>query len=586
MQINSNWRLFFSLHLRMLLFFALVLFQTTGYSQTPKQYLERSKTYRKTNIDSAIYYAGKGYDLAKSNNNKQMTAENAAFLGDYYTAKNQFNAAKKYYTIYTNYLSDKNDPSAYCGTLMIVGNIELLQNNYIKALQLYYKCLDIAKANNLTHILPHLYNNLGNLYFEIEDFKEAKAFFTIAHRQFRANKDSYNAALALTNISNIYAQLGENQLAIKGYLDVLKTLSANGSWEDVVSGYHSLAKIYNKEQQYALAEDYNNKAMQLILKNEKGSSNYLGPITFYKAEVYATAAELFFNRNEIDKAAQYAHKSLGLSYANSYTKNIYENANILSKIFDKKKQVDSALFYNKLYIKYSENYKNEYDLKKIVQLKMQYQFDDILKAKAIEEVKKQSANKRVQLIYLGISIFTFLGVIIMILLYRNQKVKTAKILITQEKLELEKTALDQEVEYKRKELTSKMIYLLEKNEFIVSIGKKLTDLKPNLSKEDQAEVQQLINELKNNSSNKIWDEFEMRFKEVHSAFYDNLNKLYPDLSPNEIKICAFLRLNMTTKEISAITHQSIKSINVARFRLRKKLDIETEENLISFLIQV
>lgn len=584
-----------------LLFFLLLLFHKGGYAQYSGRlkyieeklsgheksmaYLELSKSYRKTQIDSAIYYATKGYEFAKKSNNRKAMAENAAFLGDYFTEQNQFNQAKKYYTVYTDYMADKEEPSAYCETLMIIGNIELLQNNYIKALKLYYKCLDIAKENKLTAVLPHLYNNLGNLYFEIEDFKEAKEFFTIALQQFKKNKDTYNAALALTNISNIYSHLGENQLAVKGYLAVLKTLNANGNWEDVVSGYHALAAIYIREKKYALAESYNSKAMQLIRSKEKTKSNYLGPISFYKAEVYATAAELYLNSNNMEKAASYAHQSLRLCYANSYKKSIYENARILSTIFEKKQQIDSSLFYNKLYIKYSEDYKKEYDLKKIVQLKMQYQFDDILKAKAIQEVKEQAANKRIKLIYLGISIFTLLGIIIMILLYRNQKTKTAKVLLTQQKLELEKAALDQEVDYKRKELTSKMIYVLEKNEFIVSMAKKLMDLKPDLTTENQAKLQQLINELKSNSSNKMWDEFEIRFKEVHSAFYENLNRMHPDLSPNEIKICAFLRLNMTTKEISAITHQSVKSINVARTRLRKKLDIETEENLISFLMQ-
>jgi tetratricopeptide (TPR) repeat protein/DNA-binding CsgD family transcriptional regulator len=584
------------------LFFVLLFFQPAVYAQHAGKlraiknmssdnekamaYLELSKSYKKTQIDSAIYYAGKGYDFAEKSNNQKAMAENAAFLGDYFTEKNQFNEARKYYTIYTDYMADKDNPAAYCETMMIIANIELLQNDYIKALKRYYKCLDIAKENKLTNILPHLYNNLGNLYFEIEDFKEAREFFTIALKQFKANKDEYNAALALTNIANIYSHLGENQLAVNGYLDVLKTFRVSGNWEDMVSGYHALAVIYGKEKKYALAESYNNKAMQLIRSNEKTRNDYLGPISFYKAEVYTTAAELYLNKNDMDRAAKYAHQSLRLCYANSYKKNIYENARILSTIFERKKQIDSSLFYNKLYIKYSKDYENEYDLKKIVQLKMQYQFDDILKAKAIQEVKEQAANKRIKLIYLGISIFTLLGIIIMILLYRNQKAKTSKVLLLQQKLELEKAALDQEVDYKRKELTSKMIYVLEKNEFIVSMGKKLMDLKPDLTAENQVKLQQLINELKSNSSSKIWDEFEIRFKEVHSAFYENLNRLYPDLSPNEIKICAFLRLNMTTKEISAITHQSIKSINVARFRLRKKLDIETEENLVSFLRQL
>lgn len=549
-------------------------------------YYDLATVYKKTQIDSSIYYAKKSYDLANSNFDKPATAKSAAILGDYFIEKNQFNEAKLYYSIYLKYLNKENHLLDYCQTKMIIANIESVQNNYTQALTLYYECLEEAKTNKLDVLIPHLYNNLGNLYFEIGDYKDAKEYFTVANKKFRAEKDSYNVALTISNISNIHTKLDETDEAIKGYLEVSTLFSSNGNWEDLVYTYHSLAEIYISKNQNGKAKEYITKAIDIIRENENKPSSYLGPISFYKAKIYATAAELAFESNKNDEAITFAHKSLKLSYHNSYKKNIYENARTLNRIYDKQNRVDSALYYSKIYIKYSEEYNNEYDLKKVVQLKMQYKFDDILKAKAIIEIKEQAENKRIQLIYLGISVFTILGIIIMILLYRNQKVKTAKIILTKEKLELEKASLDQDIEYKKKELASKMIYVLEKNEFIIFIGKKLMDLKPNLSTENQIIVQQVINEMRQNSSTKIWDEFEIRFKEVHAAFYDNLNALHPDLTPNEIKICAFLRLNMSTKEISAITHQSIKSINMARFRLRKKLNIETEDNLISYLIHL
>ncbi len=75
----------------------------------------------------------------------------------------------------------------------------------------------------------------------------------------------------------------------------------------------------------------------------------------------------------------------------------------------------------------------------------------------------------------------------------------------------------------------------------------------------------------------------MRFQEVHADFYQKLTSKFTDLSPNKLKICAFLRLNMSTKEISTITFQSPKSISMARFRLRKKMEIGSYNNLVSYL---
>ena len=92
-----------------------------------------------------------------------------------------------------------------------------------------------------------------------------------------------------------------------------------------------------------------------------------------------------------------------------------------------------------------------------------------------------------------------------------------------------------------------------------------------------------IHELESNSGMISWEEFEIRFQEVHTDFYSNLRKSYPELSNNEIRLCAFLKLNMTTKEIAAITYQSLNSIKVARYRLRKKLGLSKEHNLNAFL---
>ena len=96
-------------------------------------------------------------------------------------------------------------------------------------------------------------------------------------------------------------------------------------------------------------------------------------------------------------------------------------------------------------------------------------------------------------------------------------------------------------------------------------------------------VSDIIKEMDANMSKESWEEFEFRFNDVHNEFYDNLIKDFPDLTPNELKLCAFLKLNMTSKDIATITYQTNHSITVARHRLRIKLGLERDDNLISFL---
>ncbi|WP_264565747.1 helix-turn-helix transcriptional regulator [Flavobacterium sp. N3904] len=109
-------------------------------------------------------------------------------------------------------------------------------------------------------------------------------------------------------------------------------------------------------------------------------------------------------------------------------------------------------------------------------------------------------------------------------------------------------------------------------------------LKKQLKKDNQETIQKIIFDIKHAQDDDVWKEFEVRFNQVYNDFYERLKDKYPDLTLNEKRICAFLRLNMTTKEICSLTRQSYNSLNVARARLRKKLNIQNEDiNLVTFL---
>ncbi len=120
------------------------------------------------------------------------------------------------------------------------------------------------------------------------------------------------------------------------------------------------------------------------------------------------------------------------------------------------------------------------------------------------------------------------------------------------------------------------------------ITKRIITIKQEASQEEtRSALNRVVNELRKSTDDQIFKEFSLRFKEVHSEFYDTLLKKYPALTPGELKLCAFLRLNMTTKEISELTGQQISSLENARYRLRQKLGISSSDvNLVTFLTQI
>lgn len=129
-------------------------------------------------------------------------------------------------------------------------------------------------------------------------------------------------------------------------------------------------------------------------------------------------------------------------------------------------------------------------------------------------------------------------------------------------------------------ISMRLIQTSELNEKIMKGIEKLHSL-------GDPKVRSLVGEIASNYkiaiNDSIWVEFELRFNEVHVDFYNSLSRAHPDITGNERKLCAFLKLNLSSKEIASITFQNPKSIDMARYRLRKKLGLDTEESLQTYL---
>ncbi len=149
--------------------------------------------------------------------------------------------------------------------------------------------------------------------------------------------------------------------------------------------------------------------------------------------------------------------------------------------------------------------------------------------------------------------------------------------------EQEMQLLQTELDFKNQELTAKALFMIQKDEVITKTVNSLHQI----SKSGEAvvidKIVKLIKDLQAQQKGKIWREFEGHFEKVHREFYARLNSKYPDLTTNEKRICAFIRLNLTTKDICALTQQSIKSIEVARTRLRQKMALPRNENLSTLI---
>jgi hypothetical protein len=265
---------------------------------------------------------------------------------------------------------------------------------------------------------------------------------------------------------------------------------------------------------------------------------------------------------------------LQLAQQYGFKKNIYDIAKFLEEIYSSTDNFKNAYKYNLLQSAMKDSLDLNEKLTELSKLELLYEFD--------KSEREQKANQqRKELIYVIFGISLLMSLLLVSSLLRRYRMKSKL-------TNLEKLKLQEQLEFKNRELTSNVISLMKKNEMLNEFSLKLLEIEQGAVRvETKNSIHKISKDLQKSIESEILSEFEIRFKEVHSEFYNKLIKKFPNLTPNEQRLSAFLKLNLSTKDISELTGQTINAIEMARFRLRKKLHIsKTDENLVTFLSQI
>jgi DNA-binding CsgD family transcriptional regulator len=154
------------------------------------------------------------------------------------------------------------------------------------------------------------------------------------------------------------------------------------------------------------------------------------------------------------------------------------------------------------------------------------------------------------------------------------------------KIQTEK--LQAELAGKNRELANSAMSLVYKNELLQKLSEEITKLKDEngkkLSEDQLRKIQKVINDGMNDERD--WNLFESSFNEAHESFFKKLKANHPDLVPNDLKLCAYLHMNMSSKEMASLLNISLRGVEIRRYRLRKKLDVPHDKNLVEFLMEL
>jgi len=159
-----------------------------------------------------------------------------------------------------------------------------------------------------------------------------------------------------------------------------------------------------------------------------------------------------------------------------------------------------------------------------------------------------------------------------------------------ENSKLREQELKNQLEFKNKELTSFTINFIQKNELLAelkTLSENLLKTSHNLNEDQRADLNRINRTISLNlNREKDWADFKLYFENVHEDFFIILKNRFSDLTGNDLKISAMIRLNLSMKETANIMGISSESIKKSRYRLRKKFNLEHEDNLFDFLMEI
>lgn len=202
---------------------------------------------------------------------------------------------------------------------------------------------------------------------------------------------------------------------------------------------------------------------------------------------------------------------------------------------------------------------------------------------AEREVSKLTNYLLITLLGLLLLVFTILYFFLKRINKRDKqllKTKEELVNLMEEQKQLKEQQFRNDIDHKESQLSAITIQMLEKNELLDEIKTILNKKEPTSEKE----IKKLVSKYTIQDNN--WKDFDNYFESVNKNFYTRLKKKYPEISSNDLKICALIKLNLSIKEMASILNISPDSVKTARHRLRKKLQLNTEENLTDFILSV
>ena len=571
--------------------------------------------YQQMDYDNALRYFDLALLSAKKTENPGLTGECLFNFGEVYLEQSRYKEAMGKYQEALGLYKKAGDESGAFWCYLSMGIVQKQIGNFNDAVICYEDALSTAHNAGLKNEEASCYNNLGNVYRKKGDFSKAMESYQKAINSFNALKDEVAASDCMNNIGNLYLDNGDPFRALEYYNQSLRFVEANQDEYRLIIRYKNLADAYTELKDYDNAAQFLDDAIKLAnkaddktmlgscyaqfgkLQSEKGE--YTISIAYHKkaaslfqeagakaeeAEALVDLAVVELEEGLVKEATTHALAAKDLAANAGALKTMFLAEKCLAKCYENNGDLRQALFFLNHAIQLKDSIYNIDKFRTIEEIEAGFISTELKNANEVltqnSLLQKQAIrNKNLVVVLLGTCLM--FGITLIWLIYKRQKEARREATQIKQISEQKIEKLSEDLTVKERELASKTVFINQKNQLLEQMISELEQLKStDLS---SATIHQLQVKLKQELSPNAWKEFEIQFNEVHPGFQIRLLEQYPELTPAERRLCTFIRMDMNTREISSLTGQTIKSLEVARTRIRKKLGVPHDHNLTNHI---
>ncbi|NAS13507.1 tetratricopeptide repeat protein [Poritiphilus flavus] len=504
------------------------------------------------NSGTSVDFGNKALELSEKLQYKPGMAKAKRVLGVAYWTQGKAKLALENLYSSQEIYTQIGDQEGYANALMNTGMVYADISDYEKSLSIYDQSIQKFTELGLKARIATTFTKIGDVLLMQGSYDEAKDYLTNALNMHSDNNYVYGMGEAHNKLAIVLLERGELEQADYHLKKAVEYGSKVNDEDGYIGNLIQFGKLQRLRRNHPDSEEHLLEALELAQK--KGLRKYM--LAAYK--------EL-----------KLLKKELGL--------------------------FQESLHYYDAYLTLKDSIFNADKSKQIAALEFGQELEDQQKEIALLQQKEKTSsiiNWSLGLGLLGLGIIGFL-------IFYNQRQKTQKerelvnrkqeLMASRE--ELAKTALEnanlkqkelqQQLAFKNKELTSYTLNFVQKNELMHQLQEKIKEVKS----APVANQARLLADLERTIRQHVtidrdWEDFKRSFEEVHTDFYLRLKEKHPDLSANDLKICALTRLNLSIKESSSILGISPESAKTARYRLRKKLGLEPEQEILDYFLEL